>query len=197
MCVYMGKRVNGIRCTFLYIVLVLLAVSVGLNVHYCTTNAERDITTHSDTVTVFDTARWFMPAFKDMRIVRYDTVRFPLVLTSIDRKGNGDVRADSTQIKDSFADSRFTPVVDRDSATVQIPITQKIYKTEQYRAYVSGYNPRLDSIEVYNKIATITNVIKKKPPGRFGIGIIGGYGVGNNGLTPFIGIGIQYKLLSL
>ena len=193
----MRKRVNGIRCTFLYIVLVLLAVSVGLNVHYCTTNAERDITTHSDTVTVFDTARWFMPAFKEVRIVRYDTARFPLVLTDIDRNVNSSVCADSTQTKDSFADSRFMPGVNRDSATVQIPITQKMYRTEQYRAYVSGYNPRLDSIEVYNKTVTITNVIKKKPPGRFGIGVIGGYGVGNNGFSPFIGIGFQYNLLSL
>ena len=31
-----------------------------------------------------------------------------------------------------------------------IPLSQKYYRSPQYQAWVSGYNPRLDSIAVYN-----------------------------------------------
>lgn len=45
-----------------------------------------------------------------------------------------------------------------------IPKTQKYYKDSLYEAWVSGYNPNLDSINIYNqnKFVTITNTNTKE-----------------------------------
>lgn len=75
--------------------------------------------------------------------------------------------------------------------TIYIPIIQKEYTTDNYHAWVSGYKPSLDSIIVFPKTMYIT---KKVPDRRFGLGIIGGYGIGQNGLSPYIGIGVYYRI---
>lgn len=41
-----------------------------------------------------------------------------------------------------------------------------------------------------------TALQKAQKPKRFGIGLQAGYGVGNAGLTPFVGIGLSYNILS-
>lgn len=87
----------------------------------------------------------------------------------------------------------YVPVHDtimRDSV-VYLPILQKEYRGEDYRAWVSGYNATLDSIVTYPKTITIT---KYKENRRWGLGVVGGYGAGKQGLTPFIGIGLYYRI---
>lgn len=77
-----------------------------------------------------------------------------------------------------------------------LPIEQKVYKDSDYTAYVSGYCPRLDSIEVYPRTIyrTVTNdiyhttVLKKK---CWGLGIQTGYGYP---CGMYIGIGISCNL---
>jgi hypothetical protein len=76
--------------------------------------------------------------------------------------------------------------------TVYLPYVQKEYASERYKAYVSGYDSRLDSIEIYPQTITIRTGMK---PRRLGIGIIGGYGIGKNGFSPYIGLGIYYRIL--
>ena len=75
----------------------------------------------------------------------------------------------------------------------------KIYQDSTYRAQVSGYDVQLDWIETYNKtiIREITRVeqIKTKPK-RWGLGVQAGYGIGRNGLQPYIGVGISYNIIS-
>lgn len=78
-----------------------------------------------------------------------------------------------------------------DTIYVPVPITQKEYVSENYRAWVSGYNADLDSIDVFPKTVYIT---KKIPARRWGLGVIGGYGVGRAGLSPYIGIGVYYRI---
>lgn len=39
---------------------------------------------------------------------------------------------------------------------LKLPITQRYYNTDSYQAWVSGYRPNLDSINVFNKVATHT-----------------------------------------
>lgn len=80
-----------------------------------------------------------------------------------------------------------------------VPKEQKVYKDSNYMAWISGVCPKLDSIVVYPNTITITNdiyhtVTKYKPPQRWGIGITAGYGIGKNGLSPYIGIGVSYRL---
>lgn len=78
-----------------------------------------------------------------------------------------------------------------DTIYVPIPITQKEYLTDNYHAWVSGYNPSLDSIDVYSKTVYVT---KKIPVRRWGLGVMAGYGVGRSGLSPYIGLGVYYRL---
>lgn len=61
-------------------------------------------------------------------------------------------------VKMKFVEYKTEKVIDTvylhsDSAVyVPIPLTQRIYASDSYRLWVSGYNPRLDSIETYNRI---------------------------------------------
>lgn len=75
--------------------------------------------------------------------------------------------------------------------TVFLPVIQKEYFTPDYHAWVSGYNAALDSIDVFPKTFYVT---KKIPARRWGLGVIGGYGVGRAGLSPYIGIGVYYRI---
>lgn len=75
--------------------------------------------------------------------------------------------------------------------TVFLPIMQKEYVTPNYRAWVSGYNAALDSIDVFSKTVYIT---KKIPARRWGFGVSAGYGAGRSGLSPYIGIGVYYRI---
>lgn len=79
----------------------------------------------------------------------------------------------------------------REPILVPVPITQKEYLTDHYHAWVSGYNPSLDSVDVFQKTAYIKERIKSR---RWGLGVIGGYGVGRSGLSPYIGIGGYYRI---
>ena len=75
--------------------------------------------------------------------------------------------------------------------TVYLPIVQKEYLTDNYHAWVSGYNSALDSIDIFPKTVYIT---KRQPARRWGIGLIGGYGIGRAGLSPYVGIGGFYRI---
>lgn len=79
----------------------------------------------------------------------------------------------------------------RDTIYVPVPITQKEYRTEDYRAWVSGYRPSLDSVWVYPKTERI--YIREKQR-RWGLGVIAGYGIGKNGLSPYVGVGGFYRI---
>ena len=72
---------------------------------------------------------------------------------------------------------------------VPVTISQKEYQTEDYHAWVSGYKPSLDSIWVYPE-----KIIIKEKPRRWGIGVIAGYGIGRNGLSPYVGLGGYYRI---
>ena len=78
--------------------------------------------------------------------------------------------------------------VEGDSVPVIIPITSKEYKTDDYRAVVSGYKPILDLMEVYREKEIITLKPKYK---RWGIGLQAGYGY-PGGL--YVGVGVSYDL---
>ena len=73
---------------------------------------------------------------------------------------------------------------------------QAYYEDSLYRAWVSGYRPRLDSLMVFPKTVyqTVTNDIyhaitpKKK---RWGLGLQVGYGYPNGW---YVGVGVGYNL---
>lgn len=79
---------------------------------------------------------------------------------------------------------------------------QAVYVDSLYRAWVSGYRPRLDSIEVYPRTVTntITNdiyhTVKVRDSKRWGIGVQVGYGMTGNMVSPYVGVGISYNLFN-
>ena len=74
---------------------------------------------------------------------------------------------------------------------VPVLITQKEYRTDNYHAWVSGHNPSLDSIDIFQKTAYMT---KRQPARRWGVGVTAGYGIGKHGLSPYVGIGGFYRI---
>ena len=87
-----------------------------------------------------------------------------------------------------------------DTVFLDLPITQKVYSDSSFIAYVSGYNPSLDSINIFQKDKTILinqNIINNKKK-RFSIGpMVGiGYDFSNNKISPTVGLSIQYNLIS-
>lgn len=146
---------------------ILLTISIGINIYFSHSKERTkvDITT----ITYRDTIKVVIPMPVDSVVIRYITEVLPL--------------ADSTGVGASD-----------DSAKVVIPIEQKQYKTADYTAYVSGYRPKLDSLLFYPKTTIITKEITKKPS-RWGISVIGGYGVGVNGASPFVGVGLSYSFI--
>lgn len=82
--------------------------------------------------------------------------------------------------------------LDTTGQNVIISITKKEYKTDDYRAIVEGYKPELSFIETYNK--TTTKNVKIKP--RWGIGLQVGYGTDFKTVTPYVGFGLQFNLLT-
>lgn len=133
-------------------------------------------TTPSFTMTVTDTIPYYKPVAKDSLILRYETVKLPAVRDT--------VRA-SLIYKDTLV---------HDSVNVILPIMQKRYEDSTYTAWVSGFHPNLDSINIYRK--TVYKTITEKPS-RLGIGITGGYGYGTTGFTPFLGVGLYIRLAEL
>lgn len=99
--------------------------------------------------------------------------------------------------KDYFDDSTKIAKSVGDSA-VSLPIVQKVYSDSTYTAYVSGYEPNLDSILIKQRIITNTLVktVTIKSTKRWNVGVVGGYGYGilSNRLEPFVGIGFSYNI---
>lgn len=125
-----------------------------------------------DTVEYIETIPYLKPIPVDSVILRYETVKLPV------------------------SDNKLPDSVHKlpDSVQVQIPIQQKIYEDSSYTAYVSGYNPSLDSIFIYPRhdVITITKIAKEKRK-RWNIGIQAGYGYTPKGFQPYVGIGGSYN----
>lgn len=95
------------------------------------------------------------------------------------------VDADSTDATDSVA-------VVPDSARVLLPEMEKIYETENYRAVVTGYNPKLSDITIYAPTRTVTNKYVDTKRWRLTIGAQVGYGITPAGMQPYAGVGFTF-----
>lgn len=94
-----------------------------------------------------------------------------------------------------------TDTVTMPADSIELEVTQKVYSDDStYTAYVSGYQPNLDSIMVRQKqiTNTITNtrILREKEFRKWNIGITGGYGYGlkTGNFEPFIGLGVTIRL---
>lgn len=73
---------------------------------------------------------------------------------------------------------------------------QVMWEDSLARIYASGINPQVDSVMHYRTEKVINHIIPVKVNPKWGIGIQGGVGVGKGGLTPYVGVGVSYNILS-
>lgn len=97
----------------------------------------------------------------------------------------------------SSTDTISLPLADNnlDSAKVEVPIATSIYSDSTYRAVVSGFHAKLDTIEVYPLRETVT-IYKAEQRHRWHIGPYVGAAITKSGISPSFGIGITYSLWS-
>jgi len=131
---------------------------------------------------------------KSNKPIQYREIRDTITVVKIDT-----IRINKPiYIKERVIDTILVPILDtlrlNDTLYQPIPKTQRYYvKDSTYQAWISGYRPALDSINVFQKTVKETITIKVQPK-KWGVGVIGGYGVGKNGLSPYVGVGLYYKI---
>lgn len=123
-------------------------------------------------------------------------------------------RVDTLFIRDTFkvtepkyitrrvVDSVPYPVTDtirmRDTLFVILEREQVTWEDSLSRVYASGIDPHVDSVIHFTQEMVIIKeipVIQVKKT-RWGVGFQAGAGVGKDGLTPYVGVGVSYNLLS-
>lgn len=81
--------------------------------------------------------------------------------------------------------------------TLYLPREQKVYGDSTYRAVVSGIQPRLDSIQVFNKTIVQTKIATQKEWRKFDYGVQVGVGTlfpikGEPTMGAYVGFGVSY-----
>lgn len=185
-------------------VYVLIGVLLCLNVFQCSRGTQWNLPpgSYADTLTVYDTVRVEIPAPKDEKPLGSVTAKLPV---SVPKQTENERKLQETvqMLRDSLANygkivpdhfEELSEKVTPDSVSVEIPITQKVYETDRYRAVVSGYKPSLDDIYIYQPTQIVQ--VKSKPK-RWGVGIQVGYGVTlkqTPQFSPYVGVGVSYNL---
>ena len=141
-----------------------------------------------DTVWRYDTVR-----LVDSKPVGAVTAKLPVARPEVARDDN--ILADSAIIlqkepldiaADHLRDS--TQMVQlSDSVQVEVPIEQKTYEGENYRAVVQGFRPELVSIDIRQQTVTVTEYKRKWWSVTIGPQL--GYGFTPAGWQPYAGIG--------
>ena len=130
----------------------------------CTNKAATEPTLRD---TIVDTIKVVKPIAVDSVVTRYKWV-------NVER------------VKDTTIVNEVSEVV-FDTIRIRLPIESKHYTAESYDAWVSGYEPSLDSIKVYQREV-------KTKQSRWSIGLQGGLGITPKGLQPYVGVGVAYRL---
>ena len=183
------------------ILALLLAISAAYNIIYIRARVSggADGQTIPDTVRLVDTMRYVSPAPTRDTIIRYVRVPLPSTKPATDNPANpynpANPGSSAESAEEADTDTLRAMHGIASTAAVIIPITSRTYSTPEFTATVSGYQPSLDSITIHAPRTIITNnppAAKSKP---WGIGIAAGIGAGRGGITPFIGITLQYSII--
>lgn len=164
------KRFVNILCC---IGAVLFLLAAALCYHEAKVSAGAKYETVYDTVPWFDTIPYYLPVPRDSVVIRYVTATLPAAHDSVS------------------ADDAPEEAMVGDSVRVVVPITQKVYSTPDYTAYVSGYRASLDSIDIYR----MQYSLEPRPPNktsRWGLSAGTGVAWTPNGLKPALFVGVSY-----
>lgn len=134
----------------------------------CARRWHRDVPVRPDTVVVTKWVRDSIPVVKDSIVYRTKTVHLPV--------------HDTTAVHDT------TTVLD--TVLVEVPIVEKTYYGENYRATVRGFEPDLVDILVKQRETTVREPYRKR--WSFTVGPQAGYGITPNGFQPYAGAGFTF-----
>ena len=173
-----------------WIVVAVLAASIAMNVWFWTSEPEIETILKRDTVWKDTTIHEPQPA-ETINTGRVVYIRVPV-------KSGGGLIGDSPRCATNVSQAGTVPM-DReaDSIDVPIPIVQKRYEDSLYTAWVSGFEPKLDSLRLH--MPEVTNTITKTvyeptPLLTLGVQVGGGYGLINRRPDIYVGIGGQINL---
>lgn len=133
--------------------------------------------TERDTVVVHDTIRAYYPRVFSEAVVGRTWVKIP----------NPALRGkDLTKFE--------LPMID--SVDIELSITERTYKNDEYYAVVSGYDPSLKYIEVYPRTVYLTtiNTVTKHKRWNISLGAQMGYGFTPQGWQPYAGLGVTFGI---
>ena len=157
----------------IWVLMAMLFVSIATNVWQCSHHPEESTVVKHDTVWK-DTTVYEPQAAETINTGRVVYVRIPTAKPS-------------DAVRDTIHDSIEVPV----------PIVQKRYEDSLYTAWVSGFEPTLDSIRLHlsEVQTTITKtIVKKSSLVTVGIQAGGGYGIFNKNPDVYVGLGVQFNL---
>ena len=184
-----------------WIVVAVLAASIAMNVWFWTSEPEIETILKRDTVWRDTTIYEPQPA-ETVNTGRVVYIRVPVKsgggLTGL----TGDSPRCATDISQAgtvpMAQNAGTvPMAREDSIEVPIPIVQKRYEDSLYTAWVSGFEPKLDSIRLYTPEiqTTVTKTVYEPTPLlTLGVQVGGGYGLIHRQPDIYVGIGGQINL---
>lgn len=131
------------------------------------------------------------------------------------RNGGGEtptIKVDTLVIRDTFKVTEPNYVTKRVVDSIPYPVTDTLMlrdtlyvflKREQIRwedslsvVYASGVMPQVDSVIHHTQSLIITKEIPAIQKTRWGLGVHAGYGISNKGLTPYVGVGVSYNIIS-
>ena len=153
--------------TILYVILlILIGILIGQKHRQKSPLEPTEIKV--DTLIVRDTIMQYKPIFVDK--INVDSVLIP--------------------VKDT--------IVIRDSVYIYMDREKITWRDSLCEVYASGIMPQVDSVRHFQeyKYITIEAQAPVKVKSQWGLGVNAGYGVGKGGLTPYVGVGISYNLLS-
>lgn len=162
----------------------LIAGIVLGNVVFWTNRCSKPVieSVERDTVVVYDTIPHYYPVPKDSAVVKY-------VTRYLRRTDTVEQFIAVNNMTEHIADTS-------NMIAVEVPITSKHYNAPEYDAWVSGYEPSLDSIKVYQRTEYITErVTISKPPNKWELDAMAGidYNVTSQHYSPYAGGELLYK----
>ena len=99
-------------------------------------------------------------------------------------------------------DSVLVPVLDtmmiHDTTFVYLEREKVTWRDSLCEVYASGIMASVDSVRHFQeyKYITMETQVPVKVKSHWGLGVNAGYGVGEGGVSPYIGVGISYNILS-
>ena len=198
------KKVEGI---FLMLIGMILGIAIGLFVaSFICDGVETPTHVEQTTVTKWETAHIDTPMVKDSATLGYITRKLPRNdgqwRKNAIAQGTGNYGQETGRYVqgngyyDDGVDTSGKVFQPPDSAEVIIPITQKKYEGKEYTAWVSGYEARLDSINILRRTDIVTKTLyvdKKRRRWECVTGV--GVGVNRKGeVQPMLGVTFGYRL---